>query len=813
MTGKRRPTAEEWRQISALFDELADLPEVEAAEALAASRADVFVEREARALLSASRPQGILDTRAPGPAMQGDVAPSLAEGTVVGVFKIERPIGRGGSGEVYLAHRADGAFEQRVALKLLRPDATAQTALFEAERQILSRLEHPGIARLIDGGATADGLVFTAMEYVDGTDIVSWCETYKATLATRLNLFGAVCEAVAYAHRQLVVHRDLKPSNLMVDSDGRVRLLDFGVAGLVGATRVERSLTPEYAAPEQFGEKAPTTLSDIYGLGATLFELLSGRRAWQFTATPLPVVLHRLLNSDVPPMSQVVAERATAPVPARQLTGDLDAIVAKAMHRDPAQRYQTVDELATDLQRHMARRPVTARPTPLSRRAALFMSRNPLTVAASALALVALTAGSVGILLQMRATAVERDIAREEAARAEAIHDAISLMFGDVGDTGKATTVTAKELLDINTAKLIETLDGSNHAHAPRVIAIAELYEAIDDMLSAEALLAKALEKNVGGDDPVMTAEIKLQLGAVKAAKGETDEARRLMAEAQPVWDASPERFRAQRLEAIAAEASVRSQTGDVSGCILLLLDSLPEAERVYAPNSREILVHYVNLSVHLFVAGRFDEFQAMLDRAERAAKAGGRERTSPGLLIITMRGVAAARRGDFEAMERYSRQSAELRRELFGPSAALANDLFSLGMAQLRNGKPAEALATLREALAMMEAHLGKQPSMLLIYAALVDALVALDRLDEAEDVLREVEPLMAQAEPLRRGTMLRARATLRLAQGRYEECLADAEAAEALFESLGAVGEPLLATTAAVREKAAKARAAATP
>lgn len=808
MTAKRRPTAEEWRQISALFDELADLPEIEAAQALAARRADIFVESEVRALLSACAPAGILDMPAPGLALPPVGAPSLAEGAAVGAFRVERPIGHGGSGEVYLAHRADGAFEQRVALKLLRPDATAQTALFEAERRILSRLEHPGIARLIDGGATADGRVFTAMEYVDGTDIVSWCETHKASLTTRLKLFGAVCEAVAYAHRQLVVHRDLKPSNIMVDADERVRLLDFGVAGLVGAARAQSSLTPEYAAPEQFDEKAPTTLTDVYGLGTTLFELLSGRRAWQFTATPLPVVLHRLLNSEAPPVSQAAAERAGAPVSARQLAGDLDAIVAKAMHRDPARRYQTVDDLADDLERHRARRPVTARPASSWRRAALFMARNPLAVTASALAVVALIVGSVGILLQMRATAVERDIAREEATRAEAIHDAVSLMFGDVGDTGKAETVTAKGLLDLNTARLIETLDASNPAHAARVVAIAELYEAIDDMLSAEALLARALEKNVGGDDPVMTAEIKLQLGAVKAAKGEIAEARRLLAEAQPVWDAAPERFRAQRLEAIAAEAGMRSQTGDVAGCIQLLLDSLPEAERVYAPNSREILVRYVNLSVHLFVAGRIDEFEAMLDRAERAAKAGGRERTSPGLLIITMRGVAAARRGDFEAMERYARQSAELRRELFGPSAALANDLFVLGKAQLRNGKPAEALATLREAVAMMEAHLGRQPTMLLFYATLVDALVALDRLDEAEAVVRDVEPLMAEAESLQRGTMLRARAALRLAQGRYEECLADVEAAEALFVSLGAVGEPLLATTAALRENLAKAR-----
>ena len=266
----RKPTQSEWAEISLYFETLVDLPLATREGRLVKLPTDPFVINELRSLLDAEALVGVLDV----PTMQAFETvdkieyASLAPGTVIGGFCIERLIGRGGMGEVYLANRKAASFSQRVALKLLRPEAAGRISMFDTERRLLAGLEHPGIARLIDGGVAPDGRPYMALEYVEGREISAWCSEEQCVLSDRLKLFIELCNAVEYAHAHLVLHLDLKPSNVMIDSDGRVRLLDFGVAQIIDFAAFDRTmtqslLTPDYAAPEQFGGARPTVATDV----------------------------------------------------------------------------------------------------------------------------------------------------------------------------------------------------------------------------------------------------------------------------------------------------------------------------------------------------------------------------------------------------------------------------------------------------------------------------------------------------------------------------------------------------------------------
>src|ERR1700733_11422957 len=278
-------------RVDALLDELLDLPEeARLANLGGRSAEDPAVLEEVASLLRAAHASGgFLDEPPRSPA--DDVVQDAAIGVRLGAWTITRLIGRGGMGDVYEATRADADFEQRVAIKLLQREAAAQLERFQAERQILARLEHPGIARLYDGGVTEDGRPFMAMEYVEGRSITEYCQLTHASLEQRLALFIQVCDAVAYAHRNLIVHRDLKPSNILVTPNGAVKLLDFGIAKLLDAQRARVTqaaatpMTPICAAPEQLTGAAVTTATDVYALGLLLFELLSGTHPWMGSDT------------------------------------------------------------------------------------------------------------------------------------------------------------------------------------------------------------------------------------------------------------------------------------------------------------------------------------------------------------------------------------------------------------------------------------------------------------------------------------------------------------------------------------------------
>ena len=341
--------------------------------------------------------------------LRTDVAPSAVNGSHLGPYRIVREIGHGGMGSVYLAERDDEHYQQQVAIKLINPGLRGEAIRrrFRNEMQILANLNHPNIARLFDGGETADGVPYLVMEYVDGTPINRYCDAHDLSTAERLEIFCTVCDAVQYAHQHLVIHRDLKPGNILVTGDGLPKLVDFGVAKFLSANADAQAtvmpfMTPEYASPEQVRCLPVTTATDVYSLGVVLYQLLSGQLPYHLT-TRAPHELAQAICEQEPERPGAAKKR---------LHSDLDNIVLMAMRKEAERRYSTPQQLADDIQRHLRGLPVRARHDTFSYRAGKFIRRQKVAVSAAALLLVTLVIG-------IAATAWQARVARAERARAE----------------------------------------------------------------------------------------------------------------------------------------------------------------------------------------------------------------------------------------------------------------------------------------------------------------------------------------------------------------------------------------------------------
>lgn len=343
-------------------------------------------------------------------------------GSRIGPYKILREIGHGGMGTVYLAERDDEHYRQQVAIKLINPGLGGETIRrrFRNEMQILADLNHPNIARLFDGGATADGLPYLVMEYVEGSPINHYCDEHNLTTEQRLKLFCTVCAAVQYAHQHLVIHRDIKPGNILVTSEGLPKLVDFGIAKLLhhdksNATATATSfMTPEYASPEQVRGVSVTTATDIYSLGVVLYELLSGRQPYRFKSRVPHEIAKVICDQDPERPSTAIGKNIDISIPKlrKRLHVDLDNIVLMAMRKEPQRRYASAEQFAEDIQRHLAGRPVRARQDTFSYRAGKFIRRQKAGVAAAALIVITLLVGII-------ATAWQARVARAERARSE----------------------------------------------------------------------------------------------------------------------------------------------------------------------------------------------------------------------------------------------------------------------------------------------------------------------------------------------------------------------------------------------------------
>ena len=533
----------DWQRLSALLDEGLSIDAADRAAWLASLDGDAATHRETLERLLAEAGAVETDDRfavlPPFELPREPQAGVAAEGTpseLVGPYRLISELGRGGMGVVWLAERADAQPRRKVALKLPHIGwAPGLAARLTRERDILASLEHPNIARLYDAGVDALGRPYLALEYVDGTPIDRYCDALALPLRGRLELVLKVAAAVAHAHARLVVHRDLKPSNVLVTAAGELRLLDFGIARLLhddaaggegagdGATEITRlggrALTPDYASPEQIRGEAIGTASDVYGLGVLAFELLAGSRPYRLKDVAADGLAEAIARVDVPLASRV----ATDPARARQLAGDLDAILNKALKKEPADRYASVAAFADDIGRHLHHEPVVARPDAFGYRTRKYVARHAVQVVAGALIGTAVLAGSGIALWQARA-------ARLEAVHAEQVKAfALGILAGANEDSGANAQTTAADVLKEASARIQHELPDRPDTAVELMTAIGAGLLGLGRNDDAAALMEKAValgKTRLGPDDPLTIAagatygEILVELGRLDDARG-----------------------------------------------------------------------------------------------------------------------------------------------------------------------------------------------------------------------------------------------------------------------------------------------------
>ena len=521
-TSSRVGSAERWRRIEQLLDLALDSDPSSWRELLdQACGDDRALREEVEALLARRGDAERFLVRPPAAAAAAlvaelDDAGSDRAGLVIGAYRIVRQIGRGGMSRVFLAQRADGHFEQQVALKLLRPglDADVDRERFRAERQILAALEHPNIARLLDGGVTADGLPYLVLEYIAGQPIDRYCEERALAARDRLQLFATICDAVQYAHRSLVVHRDLKPSNILVTTDGVVKLVDFGLAKLLepssrlGETPTtqtgHRWMTPEYAAPEQLRGGPITTQTDVHQLGAVLYELLTGQLPFGKRGESPHTLEHELLQSDpLPPSSAAARAPGRSPLSPRTLRGDLDAMVLKALRKEPEARYPSAQDFAEDVRRYLDARPVLARGPAVGYRVRRFARRHRASVVAGAAIFMLAIGYAATVVIDRARIRGALGEATMGARRAEQMTDLMLSLFAATGP-GKslADSVTARDLLDRGLQRASE-LSAQPELQAQMLDAIGRIYNQLGDYAHARPVLenALAIRRRLYGED------------------------------------------------------------------------------------------------------------------------------------------------------------------------------------------------------------------------------------------------------------------------------------------------------------------------
>jgi serine/threonine protein kinase len=563
---------ERWQRIEELFRTVVDRPAAERDNYLTrVCDGDEELRLEVLSLLALDTSEDFIRDPIANAALSLSAKPKDdLTGERIGTYRVARLIGRGGMGDVYEAERDDEQFRQLVAIKIIKRgmDTDFVRDRFLRERRILASLDHPHIARLIDGGATEDGRPYFVMEFVDGEPITDYCRRRELTLDKKLKLFRDVCSAVQHAHQKLVVHRDLKPSNIMVTSShngkgGAPKLLDFGIAKLLtpdpgeAVTRTEtavRLMTPDYASPEQVRGGAVTTATDVYSLGVTLYELLTARRPYQFeTYSPLEIE-RAICDTEAPPPSEAVRQHAgvagAPPKLARQLAGDLDNIVLMAMRKEPERRYQSVEQFSEDIRRYLTGLPVMARKDTFSYRAGKFARRHKAGVTMLAL----LAAFAVALAVLAARLARERDRAERRFTQVRKLSNTFLFDFHDKIQTVPGTT-EARAMVAKTALEYLDSLAQEAAGDPQLEWELAVAYQKVGDVqgdpwapnlgLSREAMqsyqkgleLAQRLSRN-GANDLKMSrllAQGYFKLGALQAQSGAKTEAHEALTQAMTV--------------------------------------------------------------------------------------------------------------------------------------------------------------------------------------------------------------------------------------------------------------------------------------
>ena len=680
--------AERYSRIQELFDAVVELPPEERAAVLETQCGeDAELRQEVEALLAADAQTGSFAGQ-PAIAIPEDLFPEAMEeqlaGRRFGVYQVIREIGRGGLGAVYLAARADDEYRKEVAIKLIRRGLDTDDILrrFRTERQILAQLDHPNIARLIDGGTTDNDLPYFVMEYVKGEPITAYCEKHRLKLSERLELFRKVCAAVTYAHQNLVVHRDLKPSNILVTAEGEPKLLDFGIAKLLTAddemlTQTApnlRAMTPDYASPEQIKGENITTSSDIYSLGVLLYELLTGRKPYRLT-TRTAEELSRAVIDQIPDRpSTAIAKAKNSKFEIRNskfLQGDLDNIVLMALRKEPTRRYVSVERFSEDIRRHLDGRPVNARNSTFAYRAQKFVQRNKIGVAAALIVFLTLVGGIIVTLVQAERVVAERNRARKEAAKASRINTFLQnvLAFSDPSwlssNPNKDREASVSEALEAASRRAETELGDQPEVAAAVHFTVGWTYKTLGKLDKAEPHLRAALDlrRRVLGVEDQDTAQSMVGLAELFQLRGNSKEA-----------------------EAVTRDAVAIYRKAQAKGEV----------------DAKWFAVALSNLSLMLYATKGQDAVCESLTREAIAVSAPltGADR-APVPVFYGNLATLRNEQGDVDGAIRYNRNAIEEQSRLPGDSRlGMHNFLNSLGVLLLLKGDAAEAERVLLEAV-----------------------------------------------------------------------------------------------------------------
>lgn len=719
-----------WARIRPLLDAAWDRPPDERAAFLDAACADdPALRAEVEAYLDAyDAAPSFLDGDAAAFVQQAyregqDADPSAPLDRDVGPYRLLEEIGRGGMSRVYRAKRADGAYHQTVAVKLLRIglDSAEGRQRFQLERQVLATLNHPNIAGLLDGGLTADDVPYLVMEYVDGQPIVDYCAAHRCTVEERLALVATVGEALQYAHRHLVVHRDLKPSNILVTPEGTVKLLDFGIAKLLDAdvagltlpaTRTGiRPMTPAYAAPEQMRGDPISAATDVYQLGVLTYELLTGCRPFA-SAERNVVAIERAVLEDPPtrPSTLVRHARAAETVKrspealARTLRGDLDAVILKALQKAPDERYASSQAFGEDIGRFLRGLPVIARPITPVHRARKFVQRHAVGVLLSASAVLTLLA-FVGLLLyQQSQTAEQRDRAATAAQTAGQVSDFLVDLFETSNPITGEEEVTARDLLDRGTTQAAQ-LDTRPAVQAQLFEVMGRAHIGLGNYATADSLLQQALTVRRTLHEPPHP-DIARTLNEQSAARDGLGAYAAAESLAQTALDMRralydvPDPDVAESLNAVALYTK---RQGTFAAAESLYRASWEMRKQLHEPPHEDLAASLNNLGQLLTEQGAYDEAQALHEDALQQRHALFGERHIHTAESQNNLALALNEQGNYAASEALYRTSLATHRTLLGPAhPSIAISKNNLAVALEEQGQYAEAEDLKRASLAM---------------------------------------------------------------------------------------------------------------
>ncbi|MCL2659055.1 MAG: serine/threonine-protein kinase [Acidobacteriaceae bacterium] len=684
-------------------------------------------------------------------------------GRMAGAYRIVREIGHGGMGAVYLAERADGAFEKSVAVKVLQW-SMANSALaerFRQERQILAGLDHPNIARLLDGGVTEDGLPFLVMDYVDGEPLLDWCK--EKPLHERIQLFQQICSAAQYAHQHLVVHRDLKPDNILVDKSGTPKLLDFGIAKIVseqmqdsadGSTSVFRPFTPRYSSPEQVDGRPVSTVTDVYGLGMILYEMLTGVPAQRLTSTQYEE-LHRVVCTVDPPKPSAAASSRKL---ADELTGDLDAIIMKALRKEPAARYGSVEQLSDDIRRYLQHVPVLARRSTFRYRAGRFLRRRRGAVIAGSTALLALILFALAMTVQARRIAHERDHAERERNKADQTAKFLESLFTDASpDVAKGKQITLRETLDRGAERVKTELAGQPEVQAHMMLVLGNVYGSLDLYDQALDQLKESLriQQEVLHLPEVDQATTKSDLAGVYGDTGNLVESERLLREVVGLREQLVKRNPRPLISSLEGLGAIQGIKGDPAAAEPLLREAIEVYRQPNVEHTHDVQLAFADtLTVHanaLVDLKRYTEAETEVNEALDIFRRTEGEQYPNALNTMYLMAKLRNAMGDHDGAIEWSRKVVALSIKVNGEmNRQTAADMNDLGGYLKQYGDISEAEALVRRALDIYskvfpEGHylIGQAK------VNLGDILLRRGEPRQAEPVLREAVQILTKTLP----------------------------------------------------------------